>query len=56
MSIKTRMEYLQKHYTRDPREWDEFAGKILSIEKKIFCLLDFTPEELGNKIGKEALA
>lgn len=56
VTIPVRLEYLKKHYGRDPAVWDSFARNIERIEERIFSSLSFSPEELNEKVQERAAA
>ena len=51
--LEKRLEYLKERYPRDDDGWDRYAKVVMGDESKIFNRLDFTPEELKEKIEQE---
>jgi len=52
VSFQERLAYLKERYPRKGTAWQEYAQKMKEQEEKIFSHLDFSPEELSEKIKK----
>ena len=53
VSLQERLAYLRERYPRSDDAWTRYAQKIKEQEERIFSKLDFTAEELAEKMRAE---
>jgi hypothetical protein len=50
VQLQVRLDYLQQRYPREKNIWDVYVTKIKELEATIFMNLEFTPQQLQEKL------